>query len=117
MPSSREFLVAFDDYLTDRDLDYVIYGATMYEIAAAAGLCAAASEQAAQWTGLLVTAGYVAHGPKGAGDPRSLPVGMWSSHDLQRVSDYRLTAEGRAERLPGSSWKFDDDHTGLRLTR
>jgi hypothetical protein len=97
MPSSREFLVALDDHLTERDLDSVIYGATMYEIASAASLCAAGSEQAAQWTGLLVTAGYVAHGPKGAGDPQPLPPGMWSSHDMQRVSDYRLTGEGRAE--------------------
>jgi hypothetical protein len=48
VPTHLDFLVAFDDHLTGNGLDYLIYGHELYNIAQAAGLCQAGSEQPAQ---------------------------------------------------------------------
>lgn len=69
----------------------------MHAIAQTAGLAVPGDESAARWTGELVQLGYVVHGPLGLGDQRPLPQGAYTSYDLSRVSDYRITAAGRTE--------------------
>lgn len=97
MPTHLDFLVALDDHLRNNHLDYLIYGHELYTIAQAAGLCEPVSEQPAQWAGELVSRRYVTHSRLSAGDRRPLPDGPYSAYDVRRVSDYRLTYEGRTE--------------------
>lgn len=97
MPRALDLLVALDDHLAANGLDYLIYGHELHGIAVTAGLCQPGSQQPAQWMGELVSQRYVAHGPLGFGDRLPLPRGYWTDSDLSRVSDYRLTYEGRTE--------------------
>jgi hypothetical protein len=46
---------------------------------------------------LLVSMGYITHGPPGAGDRRPIRQGAYLDEDLARFSDYRITAAGRTE--------------------
>ena len=97
MPTHLDFLVALDDHLRNNHLDYLVYGHELYNIAQAARLCEAGSEQPAQWAGELVSRGYVTHSRLSAGDRRPLPDGPYSAYDVRRVSDYGVTYEGRTE--------------------
>ncbi len=92
-----DFLVAFDEHIRTSSLGFVIYGHELFGIAQQAGLIAPADQSPARWTGELVALGYMSHGPLGLGDRRPLPPGAYASEDLSRVSDYRITATGRAE--------------------
>jgi hypothetical protein len=97
MANYLDFLVALDEHIAASSLGFVIYGHEMHSIAQAAGLVVPGDESAARWTGELVQLGYVIHGPLGPGDRRPLPPGAYTSYDLARVSDYRVTAAGRTE--------------------
>lgn len=76
MPTHLDFLVALDDHLRNHHLGYLDYGHELYNIAQAAGLCKAGSEQPAQWTGEMVSRRYVKHSRLSAGDRRPLPDGF-----------------------------------------
>ncbi len=93
-----DFLVALDNHLAKSSLGYVIYGHELYGIAQQAGLVVGSDMSSARWAGECVGFGYVEHGPLSLGDPRPLtPPMMWSQDDLSRVSDYRITFNGRTE--------------------
>jgi len=99
VPNYLDFLVALDDHLADSSLGYVVYGHELNAIAQHAGLVSSAMDMsAARWTGECVGFGYVEHGPLSLGEQRPLtPPRMWSQDDLPRVSDYRVTFNGRTE--------------------
>jgi hypothetical protein len=92
-----DFLVVLDDHIAGSSLGYITYGHEMHGIARAAGLVEQGDESAARWVGELVQLGYLTHGPLGLGDRQPLPRGAYVSSDLSRVSDYRITYEGRTE--------------------
>jgi hypothetical protein len=93
-----DFLVALDDYLRGTPDGCVRGGYEVHEIARQAGLVEAGNEVAANWTGILVELDYLTHGPLSMGDRQPvLPGRMWDSTQVQRVADYRLTANGREE--------------------
>jgi hypothetical protein len=70
----------------------------MYGISERAGLTKPGDKSPFRWTGELVHLGYVVHGLPGAGDRRPVPRGTyWTEYELQRLSDYRVTATGREE--------------------
>lgn len=97
MANYLDFLVALDEHIAGSSLGFVIYGHEMHGIARSAGLVVSGDESAARWTGELIQLGYVTHGPLGFGDRRPLPQGPFTSPDLSRVSDYRVTPVGRTE--------------------
>lgn len=98
MANYRDFLVALDDYIDDSSLGYVSQGSDMYGISERAGLTKPGDRSPFRWTGELVHLAYVVHGPLGGGDRSPLPPGTsWTEHELQRVGDYRVTAQGREE--------------------
>ncbi len=73
-------------------------GYEIHEIAWRAGLAEQGHEVAANWAGILVEHEYLTHGPLSMGDSRPvIPGRMWDSTQVQRFTDYRLTAKGREE--------------------
>jgi len=92
-----DFLLALDRHIRASPLGCVQQGYELHIIAQQAGLAVHGYPIAANWTGVLVTLGYLTHGPLGAGDPRPMPQGYWGDADVQRVGDYRLTSAGREE--------------------
>lgn len=98
MPNYLDFLLVLDDHIRDRPDGCVRGGYEMHEIAREAGLVEPSNEAAANWTGLLVELEYVTHGPLSMGDRRPvIPGRAWDSTQVQRFTDYRLTAKGREE--------------------
>ena len=98
-----DFLVVFDDHIRRSSLGFVTYGHELYGIAQQAGLATPSDESPARWTGELVAAGYLSHGPLGLGDPRPLRPGAYMREDLSRVSDYRITATAADPTVCGGS--------------
>jgi hypothetical protein len=97
MANYLDFLVAFDDHIRDSSLGFVIYGHELYGIAQQAGLVVAGDDSPARWAGELVADGCISHGPAGMGDQRPIPHGAYTSYDMSRFSDWRITPTGRAE--------------------
>jgi hypothetical protein len=97
MPNYLDFLVVFDDHIRQSSLAYVTYGSELDGLAASGLVSTDDTYIAPRWVGELVAAGYMTHGPLAAGDRQPLPVGAFTSQDLSRVSDYRVTAAGREE--------------------
>ncbi len=98
MPNYLDHLLAVDEFTRASSTGCVMGGYEMHTIAHAAGLLEPGNEAAANWTGVLVELGYLAHGPRSAGDRRPLVPGrMWGDSELQRFGDYRVTASGREE--------------------
>jgi Abortive infection C-terminus len=97
MANYLDFLVAFDDHIRESSLGFIIYGHELYGIAQRAGLVAAGDDSPARWAGELVADGCIAHGPPGLGDQHPTPTGAYTSYDMSRFSDWRVTPTGRAE--------------------
>lgn len=97
-PTIETFLVALDDCIDSSPLGYVSQGFELYGIAERAALTKSGDKSAFRWTGELVHLGYVVHGLPAAGDRRPIPQGtLWTEYELQRLSDCRVTAQGREE--------------------
>jgi hypothetical protein len=93
--NSFDFLVALDDAVRASSHATVTNAQQMLGIARDARLSQNA-EEVARWTGELVDADCLRHGPLSAADHRPLPpLGVsWQSYDLSRISEYRLTPAG-----------------------
>jgi hypothetical protein len=98
MANYLDFLAAVDAFTRDSSRGCVYQACEMHVIAQEAGLATREQTVAAHWTGELVHGGYLTHGPGSLGDRRPVPYGpLWSDADLQRFSDFRVTAAGREE--------------------
>jgi hypothetical protein len=98
MANYLDHLLAVDEYTRSAPAGCVQTGYEMHAIAQGAGLVEPGNLIAANWTGQLVELEYLVHGAQSAGDRRPLlPGRMWSDSDLQRFSEYRVTARGREE--------------------
>jgi hypothetical protein len=94
MANYLDFLVALDDHLRDGNLGYVMEGSEMFAISELAGLTQRGDETPAQWVGLLTRDRYIAHSEPGFGDVGPIPNGAYTSYDLARFRDYRVTPTG-----------------------
>lgn len=98
MTNYLDHLLAVDEFTRRSPGGCVAGGYEMHVIARNAGLVAQGDEMAANWTGVCVELGYLTHGPPSAGDRRpATPGRMWTSSEVQRYNDYRVTATGREE--------------------